>query len=156
MGSVLVLPRRFGLVRLSPFLRQNLAKCGIWLLGLSKDAFGRWFSPLAVIVFVLSLRAAPVKMKKLSSKKSSAKSVTSAANLEARFDAGKDVLDYFDLSRAVVTHGGVRPGAGRKATGKVRKTVKLSPEAVGRIQDYARRKHLPNFSAALEAVSSKL
>ena len=95
-------------------------------------------------------------MKKLSTKNSSAKTPTTAETLETRFDTGKDVLDYFDASRAVVTHGGARPGAGRKPTGKVRKTVKLSPAAVRRFQDYARRMKLPNFSAALEAASSVL
>lgn len=95
-------------------------------------------------------------MKKLSSKSSSAKSQTTAANLESRFDAGKDVLDYFDAARAIVTHGGARPGAGRKHAGKLRKTVKLSPGAVRRFQAYARRKKLPNFSAALEAASVAL
>lgn len=92
-------------------------------------------------------------MKKHASKNSSIKGVTTARNLEARFDAGKDVLDYFDASRAVVTHGGARLGAGRKSEGKLRKTVKLSPEAVRRFQIFARRKKLPNFSAALEAAS---
>ena len=81
---------------------------------------------------------------------------TSAARLASRFEAGKDVLDYFDASRAIVTHGGARPGAGRKPTGKVRKTVKLSPEAVRRFQAYARRKKLPDFSAALEAAASEV
>jgi hypothetical protein len=95
-------------------------------------------------------------MKKHSSKNSSAKTQTTAANLLARFDAGKDVLDYFDVSRAVVTHGGARPGAGRKSAGKLRKTVKLSPAAVKRFQAYAQRKKLPNFSAALEAASAVL
>lgn len=95
-------------------------------------------------------------MKKNSSKISSAKVSTTADNLETRFDAGKGVLDYFDAARAVVTHGGARPGAGRKPTGKLRKTVKLSPEAVHRFQAFARRKKLPNFSAAIEAISEKL
>lgn len=95
-------------------------------------------------------------MKKLSSKNSTAKATTTARNLEARFDAGEDVLDYFDVSRAVATHGGMRQGAGRKAAGKLRKTVKLSPEAVRRFQVFARQNHLPNFSAALEVASSTL
>jgi len=95
-------------------------------------------------------------MKRYSSNSSSAKTNTTAANLEVRFDAGKDVLDYFDASRALVTHGGARPGAGRKPAGKLRKTVKLSPAAIRRFQAYARRKKLPNFSATLEAVSSGL
>lgn len=95
-------------------------------------------------------------MKKPSSKSSSAKGRTTPANLEGRFAAGRDVLDYFDAARAVVTHGGARPGAGRKHAGKVRKTVKLSPAAVRRFQAYARRENLPNFSAALEAASAAL
>ena len=95
-------------------------------------------------------------MKKLYTKDSSAKTHTTAGNLEARFEAGKDVLDYFDDSRSIVTHGGARPGAGRKPVGKLRKTVKLSPAAVRRFQAYAHRKNLPNFSAALEAASSVL
>lgn len=95
-------------------------------------------------------------MKKHSSKNSSAKPSTTARNLETRFDAGEDVLDYFDASRAIVTHGGARPGAGRKPVGKLRKTVKLSPEAVRRFQIFARRKKLPNFSAALEAAACEL
>lgn len=78
---------------------------------------------------------------------------TTAANLESRFARGRDVLDYFDVARAVVTHGGARPGAGRKPTGKLQKTVKLSPGAIRRFQAYARRKKLPDFSAALEAAS---
>ena len=94
-------------------------------------------------------------MKKTSSKNSSAKTTT-ARNLEARFAAGKDVLDYFDAARAVVTHGGARRGAGRKHEGKLRRTVKLSPAAVRRFQVFAKRKKLPNFSAALEAASTTL
>jgi len=104
----------------------------------------------------VSALAAPAKMKRLSSRNSSIKSRTTVGNLEGRFDAGKDVLDYFHAARAIVTHGGGRPGAGRKPAGKLRKTVKLSSAAVRRFQAYARRKKLPNFSAALETVSSAL
>jgi hypothetical protein len=95
-------------------------------------------------------------MKKNSTKQSSVSSATTAANLETRFEAGEDVLDYFDVSRAVTTHGGARSGAGRKPTGKIRKMVKLSPAAVNRFKVYARLKKLPSFSAALEAASSEL
>jgi len=95
-------------------------------------------------------------MKKQSTKRPSASTATTAENLEARFEGGEDVLDYFDFSRAVVSHGGVRQGAGRKPTGKIRKTVKLSPAAVNRFKAYARLKKLPNFSAALEAASNNL
>lgn len=87
---------------------------------------------------------------------SSASTRTTAANLEGRFESGRDVLDYFDTGRALVTHGGPRPGSGRKATGKLRKTVKLSAEAIRRFESYARKRKLPNFSAALEELSSKL
>ena len=95
-------------------------------------------------------------MKNKSTKRQSASSATTSANLEARFAAGEDVLDYFDASRAVVSHGGARLGAGRKPTGKMRKTVKLSPAAVNRFKAYARLKKLPSFSAALEAASNNL
>ena len=95
-------------------------------------------------------------MKTRSTKNSSANSATTASNLEARFDAGDDVLDCFDVTRATVTHGGARPGAGRKPTGKLRKTVKLSPATIRRFQAYARRNKLPNFSAAIEAASCNL
>jgi len=95
-------------------------------------------------------------MKKASSKNTSVRTATTAANLESRFAAGADVLDYFDASRAVATHGGARRGAGRKPLGKMCKTVKLSPEAIRRFQSFARRKKLPNFSAALEAASAML
>jgi hypothetical protein len=97
--------------------------------------------------------AAPDPMQKNSSSAASAK--TTAANLEARFDAGRDVLDYFDSARVVLTHGGLRVGAGRKALGKLRKTVKLSPDAIRRFHAYAKRKRLPDFSAAFEAASLK-
>lgn len=94
-------------------------------------------------------------MKKSSSKNSRAEATTTA-NLETRFDAGRPVLDYFDPARAVVTHGGARPGAGRKPLGRLPKTVKLSPGAIRRFEAYARRKKLPHFSAALEAASRLL
>jgi hypothetical protein len=95
-------------------------------------------------------------MKKKSTKRQSANTTTTSANFEARFEAGDDVLDYFDVSRAVVSHGGARQGAGRKPTGKMRKTVKLSPAAVNRFKAYARLKKLHSFSAALEAASNNL
>lgn len=85
-------------------------------------------------------------MKKLSTK-------TTSRNLESRFEAGKNVLDYFDTSRVTVTRGGARVGAGRKRLGKLRKTIKLSPQAVRRFEAYARRKSKGNFSAAVEAAS---
>ena len=77
---------------------------------------------------------------------------TTAENLEARFDAGEEILDYFDTAHPIVRHGGRRPGAGRPALGKLRKTVKLSPQAVRRLNAYARRKGL-DFSAAVEEAS---
>ena len=88
--------------------------------------------------------------------KNESKTKTSAANLETRFERGEDVLDYFDVDTAAVSHGGARKGAGRKPAGKLRKTVKLSPLAVRRFKAYAVRHRLPNFSAALEAASRYL
>lgn len=68
------------------------------------------------------------------------KGPTTAENLAARFSAGEDVLDYFDLNR--VRHpnwGGARPGAGRKAAGKVRLQVLVPPAVRAEIQRLARR-----------------
>jgi len=38
----------------------------------------------------------------------------------------------------------------------VRKTVKLSPAAIRRVQAFARRERLPDFSAALEEAVRRL
>jgi hypothetical protein len=56
----------------------------------------------------------------------------------------------------VVGRGGRREGAGRRALGKTRKTVKLSPITVRRLEAYARKHKLPHFSAAIEAASALL
>jgi hypothetical protein len=78
---------------------------------------------------LISARRSPPN-EKTSSKNSLAK--TTASSLESRFTSGRDILDYFDFERAMVTHGGARQGAGRKPTGKLQKTVKLSPQAIRR------------------------
>lgn len=46
--------------------------------------------------------------------------------------------------------GGARAGAGRKPSGKVKKTIKLSPRAISRVRAYAERNGLADFSAAIE------
>jgi hypothetical protein len=51
----------------------------------------------------------------------------------------------------VLGRGGRREGAGRRALGQTRKTVKLSPAAVRRLEAQARRHKLSHFSAAIEA-----
>ncbi|MFM8888098.1 MAG: hypothetical protein ACKOKC_16990 [Chthoniobacterales bacterium] len=79
---------------------------------------------------------------------------TTAANLEARFDAGKDVSDYFDFSRPVVW-GGARHGAGRKKLGKVRKQVMLSNLVAEKITRVAARRK-QTFSATVEAACAAL
>lgn len=56
----------------------------------------------------------------------------------------------------IVGRGGKRPGAGRPSLGKTRKSIKLSPMAVRRLEDYARKHELPHFSAAVEAASELL
>jgi len=60
-------------------------------------------------------------------KGSFARNRTTAANLESRFEAGKDVFDYFDASRATVSHGDARPGAGPKTTGKAHRRGSVRP-----------------------------
>jgi hypothetical protein len=64
---------------------------------------------------------------------------TTAVNLETRFDAGKDVTDYFDFSRPVLW-GGARAGAGRKKLGKVRKQVTLSAAVARKVAKVAARR----------------
>jgi hypothetical protein len=73
---------------------------------------------------------------------------TNRANLEEKFDAGQDVSDYFDFSRAVVW-GGKRKGAGRKPLGKVRKQVLLSAAIIAKVDAIA-KKRKQSFSAVLE------
>jgi hypothetical protein len=74
------------------------------------------------------------------------------------------LIDFSDLEEitpakiatghyVVAGRGGARTGAGRKALGKSRKTVKLSPAAIRRFESYARRHKLRHFSDALEAAS---
>jgi len=78
---------------------------------------------------------------------------TTAANLEERFDAGEDILDYFDVSRG--GWGGARDGAGRKKLGRVRKQVTLSEVVAARVLRIAKRKNL-TFSAAVESACASL
>lgn len=79
---------------------------------------------------------------------------TTAANLESRFDAGKEVSDYFDFSRPIVW-GGARRGAGRKKLGKVRKQVMLTASVADKILRIATRKK-QSFSATVEAACAAL
>jgi hypothetical protein len=74
---------------------------------------------------------------------------TTSENLEARFDAGKEVTDFFDTGRAFVW-GGARRGAGRKSSGKVRKQVMLSAVVARKIGRIAARQK-QSFSATVEA-----
>ena len=83
-----------------------------------------------------------------------------AAKPDAEIDFG-DQPEITDVAIAagdfrVVGRGGKREGAGRRPLGKTRKTVKLSPAAVRRLEAYARRHKLPHFSAAIEAASELL
>lgn len=86
------------------------------------------------------------------------------AKLAAKPDAEIDFPDQPEITEAalaagmfrVAGRGGKRAGAGRRPLGKTRKTVKLSPATVRRLEAYARRHKLPHFSAAIEAASKLL
>jgi hypothetical protein len=86
------------------------------------------------------------------------------AKLAAKTDAEIDFSDQPEITDdavasgrfVVVGRGGKRAGAGRRALGKTRKTVKLSPVTVSRLEAYARRHKLPHFSAAIEAATALL
>jgi hypothetical protein len=68
------------------------------------------------------------------------KSATTARNLEARFDTGEEVLDYFNTRTAHHPNwGGTRPGAGRKPKGNVRLQVLVPPAVRTRIRQIALR-----------------
>jgi hypothetical protein len=156
MGSVLKRQQSYGPAQSSLFLRKILANRDTLPSAWSTETAGLSSTPLVVLGFVSSPPVDLVKMKKNSSKNTSPKADTTATNLESRFESGQNVFDYFDTARAIGTHGGPRSGAGRKSSGKLRKTVKLSPEAIRRYQEYGHRKKLPDFSAALEEASSFL
>lgn len=89
---------------------------------------------------------------------------THFAALATKPDAQIDFSDQPEITAVIITaghaqttgHGGARSGAGPKSLGKLRKTVKLSPAAIRRFQAYAKRKPLPDFSAALQAASGTL
>ena len=57
---------------------------------------------------------------------------TKAKNLETRFDQGEDVLPFFNVKKA--QWGGMRTGAGRKASGRVQYVTRLSPDLVRAIK----------------------
>jgi hypothetical protein len=86
------------------------------------------------------------------------------AKLSTKPDAEIDFSDQPEITDEAITsgrlrvvgRGGRRAGAGRRALGKTRKTVKLSPVTVRRLEAYARRHKLPHFSAAIEAASELL
>jgi len=64
---------------------------------------------------------------------------TTTKNLEARFDQGEDVLDFFATKK--VRWGGVRAGAGRKASGRVQYITRLSPTLIRAIKVRAKKEH---------------
>lgn len=74
-----------------------------------------------------------------STKRKSAKS-TNATNLEEKFDAGENVLDYFDASQATRPNqrGGARRGAGRKPQRHVRLQVYVSASVREKAQKLAK------------------
>ena len=90
------------------------------------------------------------------------KTATRAANLESRFNAGADVLDYFDTTAAVrgdarPKRGGARQGAGRKPKpGKrVRMNLTVSFATRRRLQSYARA-HQMSLAGAVEQAATAL
>jgi len=64
---------------------------------------------------------------------------TTNRNLEARFDQGEDVLDFFATKQA--RWGGARAGAGRKVSGRVQYITRLSPALIRAIKGRAKVEH---------------
>lgn len=98
------------------------------------------------------------------SRKLSAAAKARLGKVATKLDAEIDFTDQPEISDEAIANGGFRilgrggkrAGAGRRALGKTRKTVKLSPLAVRRLEAYARRHKLPHFSAAIEAAAELL
>ena len=67
---------------------------------------------------------------------------TTAKNLEARFDAGENILDYFDAGSAA-RWGGARRGAGRKPGERKQYVTRLTPELIKALKERARREKRP-------------
>jgi predicted DNA binding CopG/RHH family protein len=73
------------------------------------------------------------------------KSKTSRENLEARFDAGEDIMDYFDLSKA-----------SRPLLQKERVNLDIPHWMILQIDRIARRKGLPRQAQIKEWLAQKL
>jgi hypothetical protein len=67
------------------------------------------------------------------------KKKTTTQNLEAKFDQGADVLDFFEATKA--RWGGARAGAGRKSSGRIQYITRLSPSLIRAIKGRAKREH---------------
>lgn len=65
---------------------------------------------------------------------------TNAKNLEARFDSGKDILDYFETEK-VTSWGGARVGAGRKSSGREQYVTRFSPGIIKALKARAKREN---------------
>ena len=70
---------------------------------------------------------------------------TTAKNLETRFDAGEDVLDYFDLAKA-----------SRPLLQKERVNLDMPHWMIVRIDRIARRKGIPRQAQIKQWLSDKL
>lgn len=64
----------------------------------------------------------------------------SAEEFDRKFDAGEDISGLVDWSKGKRLHGGKRPGAGRRVTGRKAYTVRLHPEVHKRIEQRAQKK----------------
>ena len=67
------------------------------------------------------------------------KKKTTTQNLEAKFDQGADVLDFFEVTKP--RWGGDRVGAGRKSSGRIQYITRLSPSLIRAIKGRAKREH---------------
>jgi hypothetical protein len=81
------------------------------------------------------------------------KTKTNADNLETRFDAGEDVLDYFDLKKAK-KWGGARLGAGRKTGERVQYTTRLPASIIRAIKSRARKLKRPECEIVESALAA--
>lgn len=70
---------------------------------------------------------------------------------EKLFDEGSDEIDAFIDWKKTTSHGGRRPGSGRKPTGRKSYQIRMKPEIHGRLKRQAKKRGM-TISEVLESL----
>ena len=81
--------------------------------------------------------------------------IISVEELDRRFDAGENVEEFFDNTKAIRINqrGGRRIGAGRKRSGRLQITLRLRPEINRRFHVEAKRRGISLSALAEEKLA---